>query len=241
VELFAYFYIGVAALLVGFSKTSVGGFGILAVLMMALAIPDKSSPGVLLPMLIAADIMAVVYYRRSSQWSILVRLFPATLVGVALAYWLMSISSGMNYAKVIGWVILAMLAVDIVMSDRFQRSMRGPVLTKIVGILAGASSMAANAAGPIFEIYLLQMGLKKAEFIGTRSWFFLLLNVAKVPFAISLGITNAESLTLNFYYLPVILAGAYLGKLLVEYINLSVFKILIRITVLAAAARLILG
>ena len=61
---FSYIYIGLAAFLVGFTKTSVGGVGILAVLLMALALPGKASPGLLLPMLIAADIMAVLYFRR---------------------------------------------------------------------------------------------------------------------------------------------------------------------------------
>lgn len=237
----AYLYIGLAAFLVGFTKTSVGGVGILAVLLMALAIPGPASPGVLLPMLIAADIMAVIYYRRSCQWGILLRLIPAAIVGVALAYWFLSSISGYDFSKLIGWVILAMLALDVLISDALRHHVRGRVLTGIIGAMAGAASMVANAAGPIFGIYLLQMGLSKAAFIGTRSWFFLLVNLAKLPFAIGLGITTTQSLTLNLYYLPVILIGAYLGKLLVEHINLKLFKILIRAAVLAAAAQLILG
>jgi len=79
-----YFYIGLAAFIVGFTKTSVGGVGILAVLLMALAVPGKASPGVLLPMLIAADIMAVIYYRRWCQWRLLAGLLPPTFIGVVL-------------------------------------------------------------------------------------------------------------------------------------------------------------
>ena len=240
-EPLAYLYIGLAAFLVGFTKTSVGGVGILAVLLMALAIPDETSPGVLLPMLIAADILAVIYFRRSCQWHILFKLIPAALVGVALAYWVLSTSTGYDFSKFIGWVILAMLALDILVTDALRHLVRGRVLTSIIGAIAGAASMVANAAGPIFGIYLLQMGLSKSEFVGTRSWFFLLVNIAKVPFAIGLGITTTQSLTLNLYYLPIILLGAFLGKQLVRYINLKTFKILIRLAVLAAAARLILG
>ena len=141
----------------------------------------------------------------------------------------------------IGWVILSMLALDIIVTDGLRQLVRGRVLTSIIGAMAGAASMIANAAGPIFGIYLLQMDLKKSEFIGTRSWFFLLVNLAKLPFAIVLGITTTQSLTLNLYYLPIILIGAYLGKQVVEYINLKLFKFLIRAAVLAAAARLILA
>jgi len=241
VDPLAYFYIGLAAFLVGFTKTSVGGVGILAVLLMALAIPGPSSPGVLLPMLIAADIMAVIYYRRACQWRILVRLIPAAIIGVALAWWFLSVTSGYDFSKLIGGVILAMLALDILISEGLRAHVRGRLLTSIMGSMAGAASMVANAAGPIFGIYLLQMGLNKSEFGGTRSWFFLFINIAKLPFAIGLGITTSQSVTLNLYYLPLILAGAFLGKQLVSYINLNVFKILIRIAVLAAATRLILG
>ena len=240
-EPLAYLYIGLAAFLVGFTKTSVGGVGILAVLLMALAIPGSGSPGVLLPMLIAADIMAVIYYRRACQWGIILRLVPASLVGVALAWWFLSATSGYNFNKLIGWIIITMLALDILVTDALRKLVRGPVLTGFIGALAGGASMIANAAGPVFGMYLLQMGLSKSEFVGTRSWFFLLINIAKLPFAISLGITSAETLTLNLYFLPLILVGAFLGKQLLLYINLALFKFFIRIAVLAAAARLILG
>ena len=136
-EPLAYVYIGLAALLVGFTKTSVGGVGILAVLLMALAIPGPGSPGVLLPMLIAADIMAVIYYRRACQWGIILRLAPATMVGVALAWWFLSAVSGYNFNRLIGWVIITMLALDVLVTDAFRKHVRGPVLTSIIGALAG--------------------------------------------------------------------------------------------------------
>ncbi len=213
----------------------------MSVLLMALAIPGPTSPGVLLPMLIAADIMAVIYYRCACQWRILLRLIPPAIIGVALAWWFLSSTSGYDFSKLIGWVILAMLALDILITEALRAMVRGRVLTGIIGSLAGAASMVANAAGPIFGIYLLQIGLNKSEFVGTRSWFFLLINVIKLPFAIGLGITTSQSLTLNLYYLPIILLGAYLGKILLNHINLKLFKTLIRLAVLLAAARLILG
>ncbi len=235
-----YFYIGLAAFLVGFTKTSVGGVGILAVLLMALAIPGKASPGVLLPMLIAADIMAVVYYRRSCQWGILLKLVPLTLAGLALGYAILRFAPDTNFERIIGWTILVMLVLDLAMNERIRAHMRGRVMTGITGVLAGAASMVANAAGPIFGIYLLQMGLTKSEFIGTRSWFFLLLNIAKVPLSAQLGLITIPSLTLNVMYLPVILIGAISGYKILKYINIDLFKWLIRIAALVAALRLIL-
>jgi len=86
----------------------------------------------------------------------------------------------------------------------------------------------------------LQMGLSKSEFVGTRSWFFLLLNVAKLPFSAQLGLITIPSLVLNLVYLPVIIVGAVSGYKLLKYINIDVFKWLIRMASLLAALRLIL-
>jgi len=101
--------------------------------------------------------------------------------------------------------------------------------------------MVANAAGPIFSIFMLQLGLKKTEFVGTRSMFFLLMNMIKIPFSASLGLITPATLTLNAAFLPVILIGAFVGYKVLKYINIRLFGLLIRIAVLAAAARLILG
>ncbi|MBL4739391.1 MAG: permease [SAR86 cluster bacterium] len=236
----AYLYVGLAAFLVGFTKTSVGGVGILAVLLMALAIPGKASPGVLLPMLIAADIMAVIYYRRACQWHVLIRLMPAAFVGVVLGYFFLKLIPDVNFEQIIGWIILSMLAMDLGLSTAIKRHVKGRLVTAIVGMVAGATSMIANAAGPVFGIYLLQMGLNKSEFVGTRSWYFLVMNMAKLPFAIGLGLVTPQTLTLNLTYLPVILIGAVLGYKFLNYINIRVFGVLIRVAVLASAARLIL-
>lgn len=233
-------YIGLAALLVGLTKTSIGGVGILGVLLMALAIPGKASPGVLLPMLIAADIMAVLYYRRHCQWPLLLKLVPYTALGVGLGYLVLLLAPDFNFEKIIGVTILAMLGLDLTLSEAAKIHVRGRVVTGLTGVLAGAASMVANAAGPVFGIYLLQMGLNKAEFVGTRSWFFLLINIAKLPLAVQLGLVTIQSLTLNLMYLPVILIGAVLGYKILAYINISLFTLLIRLAVLVAAARLIL-
>ncbi len=233
-------YFGLAAFLVGVTKTSVGGVGILAVLLMALAVPGKASPGVLLPMLIAADIMAVIYYRRACQWDILLKLLPLALVGIAVGFVILRTVPDTHFERIIGWTILAMLALDFGMSDALRKHMSGPAMTSVAGVLAGAASMIANAAGPIFGVYLLQMGLSKAAFVGTRSWFFLVLNVLKVPVAAQLGLITVPSLTLNLTFLPVIIIGAVVGYKVLKYINIDVFKWLIRFSALAAALRLIL-
>ncbi len=233
----AYFLI--AAAIVGFTKTSVGGVGILAVLLIALAFPGKASPGILLPMLIVADIMAVIYYRRDCQWHIILRLLPLTVIGVVAGYFIVDLVPSGVFETFLGLIILAMLALNLMIEGRNSGFENNRAFTWFVGATAGASSMIANAAGPVFGIYLLQMGLKKEEFVGTRSWFFLVMNMIKLPFSIHLGLVTTSTLALNLYSIPVILAGAFIGVRVLKMINLTLFKWLIRIAVVIAAIRLI--
>ncbi len=237
---FALACVTLTALLVGFSKTSVGGVGILAVLLMAMAFPGKASPGVLLPMLIVADIFAVIYYRRDCKWSILIKILPMTAVGIFIGYLLVDIIPFEIFEKVIGAIILAMLVMGLVLENHKQSFASIGIWTYFVGIIAGVVTMIANAAGPVFGVFLLQMGLTKQSFVGTRSWYFLILNIFKVPFSANLGLITADTLLLNLLFIPVIFIGAVLGAKFLKMINLIVFKWLIRITALIAAVRLMI-
>ncbi len=234
-------YIFFAAFITGFSKTSVGGMGILAVLLMALAIPGKGSPGVLLPMLIMADVFAVLYYRRDADWKILFKILPITAIGIIIGFFVVDFIPQVLFEKVLGTIIMTMLALSIILEKK-QSQISKPnniIFTVFVGIAAGISTMIANAAGPIFGVYFLQLGLPKKEFVGTRSWLFLILNIFKIPFSAGLGLISIESLKIDFMFLPAILLGAFVGYKVLKLINLEVFKWLIRTAVVIAAVRLL--
>lgn len=236
-----FIYIGLAALIVGFTKTSVGGVGILAILLMALAFPGKASPGIILPMLLFADILAVMFYHRECQWGILLKIFPLTAVGVVIGYFTVEHIPTEVFERVLGIIILVMLLLEFYVSkkNKPQASSSSWLTISMIGIMAGIATMIANAAGPIFGIYLLQMGLTKKEFVGTRSWFFLVLNIFKIPFSASLGLITVETLKLDLLFVPVILLGAYFGYKVLNLINLKLFKNFIRVAVLIASIRLI--
>lgn len=237
--LIQYLTIGLAALIVGFTKTSVGGVGILAIVLMAIAIPGKGSPGVLLPMLLLGDIFAVIYYHRECQWKILFKVFPLTAVGIVIGFLSVNAIPSDIFERVLGIIILTMLFLEIGMSHRGKKIEGGFFVTSVIGIMAGIATMIANAAGPIFGIYLLQMGLTKEEFVGTRSWFFLIVNLFKLPFSAGLGLITVDTLKLDLMFVPVILLGAYIGFRVLKLINIKVFKRFIRAAVVVAAIRLI--
>ena len=235
----AWFLFMLAALIVGFSKTSTGGIGILAVVFMALAIPGKASPGVLLPLLVFSDIVAVIYYRQHTDWPILRRILPTTFAGVVAGYFLVKMIPAIYFNKVIGTLILFMVVLGYFFERHKASFQKATSLTLVIGFFAGAASMISNAAGPIFGIYLLLLGLNKDAFVGTRAWFFFLMNAVKLPFSAGLGLMNLSTLTLDVMAIPLVLVGAYLGKVFLHWINVRVFNAIVRATALISGVSML--
>ncbi|MFA5205575.1 MAG: sulfite exporter TauE/SafE family protein [Lentisphaeria bacterium] len=207
--------LALAALLLGMAKTGVPGLGILAVPLVAWVMPARASTGLLLPMLLLADCFAVAHYRRHAAWPHLLRLLPWTLAGIVLGCVALGRIDDARLRPLIGGVVLAMLGVQAWRQWRAGGVVPEPpghwLFAAGMGLLAGATTMLANAAGPVMILYLLAMRLPKLEFLGTSAWFFLLVNGLKVPFSVGLGLITRESLVVNLVLVPVIITGAMLG------------------------------
>jgi uncharacterized membrane protein YfcA len=101
---------------------------------------------------------------------------------------------------------------------------RGAWFAPTIGILAGFTTLVANAAGPLMVIYLLAMRLPKLDFMGTGAVFFLLLNWFKVPFMVQLGLINGASVHLNLLLAPVVIVGAWFGRKILHRIDQRLFE-----------------
>lgn len=234
------------AFMIGLSKTGIVGLGTFAVAIFALALPARESAGVVLLLLISGDIVAVTVYRRNAIWSHLVRLFPWAALGIVLGYLAVGRIDDTQVRRLIGVILLALVVLQ---WWRQRRARRNPDDLSVpdslwfaasVGIVAGFTTMVANAAGPIMVLYLLAMRLPKMEFIGTAAWYFFLLNCFKVPFSYGLGLINPASLGIDLRLAPVVVAGAFSGRVIIPYINQSLFELLALVFTLLAALRLIM-
>jgi len=111
-ELTGYLVIGLSAFLVGLAKTGVPGVGILAVPLMASALPARSSVGVLLGILILGDLFAAGYYRRHAQWRHVLRLLPIAFCGIVAGYFGLKVVNDDQLGVIIGVIVLAMLGIN---------------------------------------------------------------------------------------------------------------------------------
>lgn len=232
----------VAALFFGFSKTGIPGISILSVGIVANLLPAKQATGVVLPMLIFADLFAYFVYRKNLEWRRVGRLLPWAVGGLVAGWLVLGRVSDQGAARLIGAIIAMMLALHVWRRWKSpdEAAKHAPVwFGPAMGLFAGLTTMVANAAGPVMTLYLLAMRLPKLEFLGTGAAFFLLINWIKVPFIAQLGLINGPSLMLNLWLLPVVAVGALLGRPVVERVNQTLFENLALVLAAAATVKLL--
>ena len=222
-----------ATLLLGIGKSGLKGLGVIIVTLMALVFGSKASTGILMPMMITADIFAVIYYHRHTQWKFLKKLLPMMVVGVLLGVWWGNDISEALFKQVMAFFILATVLVMIWMDRTKTFSIpKHPAFSGFMGLLCGFTSMIGNLAGPISNIYFLAMRLPKNEFIGTAAWLFFIINVFKLPFHFFVWETVTwESLALNSIMIPMVILGFFIGVKIVKRIsNLNYRRFILIVT-----------
>ncbi|MCC6414498.1 MAG: sulfite exporter TauE/SafE family protein [Opitutaceae bacterium] len=229
------------ALAIGVAKTGIGGLGMLAVVIFANLMPAKASSGFVLPMLVMADVVAVASYRRHAHWSLLWKLFPWTALGVFLGFLAMGRIDNNQAGLLIGVIVLGLVVLHLVRKakKKTDEPEHAVWFAPTIGVLAGFTTLVANAAGPLMAIYLLAMRLPKMEYMGTGAWYFMLMNLFKVPFMMNLGLVDAASFKGNLMLLPAVLAGTLIGRIVLKKIDQKLFETLALGLALAAGANLL--
>ena len=234
--------IALCATMMGITKTGIPGLGILAVPLMAIVFEDtKESTGLLLGILILADIFAIIYHRRNAKWNHVIRLLPAAFCGIVAGYFGLKYVNNEQLKPIIGAIVLLMLIVNYLRLHGRDENETIPTpkwLAFWLGFIAGVTTMMANAAGPVMIIYLLAMRLPKIEFVGTAAWFFFIVNWIKVPFSANLGLMNAQSVKIDFLMLPFIFIGAISGYFFLKRIPQKAFTTVAQLLAAAAAIKL---
>lgn len=210
-----------AVFLLGISKSGIKGIGIVLVIILAFVFGEKASTGILLPMLIAADIMAVIYYNRHANWKYIKKLMPWMIIGVIVGVWLGNDISEELFKKLMAIIIIVSVLV-MFLTERHKSSKvpTNPIFSIIAGFFSGFSTMIGNLAGPIANVYFLAMRLPKNEFIGTAAWLFFIINIFKLPFHFFVWKTvTKETLVLNVVLFPIIFLSFLAGVCIVKQIS----------------------
>jgi uncharacterized membrane protein YfcA len=225
------------ALFIGMSKTGVHGAGMLAVPLLANIFGGQLSSGIMLPMLVLADLLGVWYYHRHASWHHLKILFPWSAVGVILGT-LVGKYIDDSIFRIIMAVIIVASVITMLWLERGHKDEvpHNKAFGVTSGILGGFTSMVGNLAGTVMAVYLLSMRLPKNAFIGTTAWFFMATNWFKVPFHVfSWHTINMNTVLLDLSTLPLIILGAYLGIIIVKKLSERTYRWFIIVMTLVAA------
>ncbi|MET0736151.1 MAG: sulfite exporter TauE/SafE family protein [Microbacterium sp.] len=240
---FAWVLLGVAAIVVGLSKTAVPGAGTIAVAIFAAVLPARQSTGTLLLLLIVADIFAVTMYRRHVDWRALLRLAPAVVVGILLGVAFLAVADDAWVKRTIGVILIAVIAITLLrrrMTAATAASGPHPVAAATYGTLGGFTTMVANAAGPVMSMYFLAARFEVKAFLGTAAWFFAIVNIVKVPFSVGLGIITVPGLVLDLILVPLVVVGALGGRWLAARLDQRLFeRLVIGFTIVGAVYLLV--
>lgn len=239
---FGWALLGLAAVVIGLSKTAVPGAGTIAVAIFAAVLPARQSTGTILLLLIVADLFAIVMYRRDVNWRAIARLAPAVIAGILLGVLFLAVANDAWVKRLIGLILIGVIAITLL-----RRRMQGVVADEgphrvaaaAYGTLAGFTTMVANAAGPVMSMYFLAARFPVREFLGTAAWFFAFVNIGKLPFSIGLGLVTAPGLVIDAVLVPFVVAGALLGRFVAGRLDQKLFERLVIIFTIVGAVYLL--
>lgn len=237
-------------ILIGFSKTSFGGLGAVAVALFALGMPARESTAAVLLLLLTGDAVALRHFGRDVQWRTLGHLLPAVLPGLALGAVFINLVDDAAMRRTIALILLAMVALRLLprrpspatsratpppsgsattlagaaASDPATSRPAHPLVAVATGVAAGFTTMTANAAAPVMALFLLAHRFEKARYLGTNAWFFALVNLCKVPFTAALGLFTPFVLVLAALLVPAVLVGTLFGRRIVHRVTQRQFE-----------------
>ncbi len=241
--------IAAAIFLYGMSKTAMPVAGVVAGPVLAAVLTPGVASAFAIPLLLVGDIYALALYRSHVNWPLILRLIPGVLAGLLLTAFLFTILSPATLSRMLGVLILISVLLEVVRmrqnsdSEKAEDNSRVRVVKAgFFGVLAGMTSMAANAGGTAMSLYLINMRVSTITFMGTSAWFFLFVNLTKVPLLINLDLLTTQTLLSGAWFVPVVIAGAAVGSVIFRHLpKIWFYRIALVLSSLAALWLLIHG
>jgi uncharacterized membrane protein YfcA len=225
--------VGVAAL-VGATLAAVSGFGGAAVLLPVLV--AAFGPRLAVPILTVAQLIGngsrVWFNRREVNYRV-VGWFA--LGGVPLA-----IAGGFIFATAPLPILIRVIGAFLVLIVLWRRA--GPSVTwrpslkSFVAIGAASSLVSAivGSVGPLMAPLFLAYGLVKGAYIGTEACATVVMHVTKLVVYRHTAVLPNSALVIGIALGPVMIAGSWAGKRIVDWMPERVFVTIIELTMLAA-------
>lgn len=230
-----------AVILMGLAKGGFSGLGLLSLPLMALVVSPVQAAAIMLPLLIAQDVVTVWSYRREFDRRNLAMMMPGAALGILAGYLLAARVSDAAVGLAVGMISIGFSLRRLLGAGLTTAPAKPAAIAPatIWGAISGFTSMIAHAGGPPFQIYVLPQRLPPAIYVGTNAIFFAAMNLIKVAPYLALGQFSAANLTASAALFPIAIAATLLGVWLVRRVPPERFYTIIYWLLLAVGAKLL--
>lgn len=229
-------------LLVGISKSGFGaGLGTLSLPILTTQVSVAEALAILLPLLIAIDLVGLRRFLRNANWQILMIVLPSAAIGIVIGFIFFSVIPPKILTLSIGIFILLYLIQDLIMSHLGSAGSRmSPLWGMVMGVLSGVTSFVAHNGGPPITAYMLREKLTPIAYTSTLGVFFTCVNFAKLgPYAY-LDLIQLDYLATSMLILPCVPVGVYVGFYLAKRIPMNWYYRIVRFFLLIAGIKLLM-
>jgi uncharacterized protein len=241
---------GLGIFLMGLSKAGFGGgLGILTAPLCVVAFnrmgfDARFALGVILPLLCAADLVSLWYYRRKWIATNLRYLLPGVVVGTVLGVGMLTRFSPRQLNIGIGVLCVGFVLFQLAKEKIFAAEgafAPNHLVGVPCGVGAGITSTFANGAGPLVAMFLIPQRLPKELYVGTTVLIFTWINWIKLGLFVPLGIVSARTLPASLVLVPFVPLGVWVGFRLNRLMPEALFMKLVYFFTFLTGLHLILG
>jgi len=231
----------ISVIIVGISKSGFGaGLGTLSLPLMASQSSINEALAILLPLLIAIDLVGLRRFIDNANWRILKIIVPSSIVGLLLGMMFFTAITPQVLTLSIGIFTLLFLIQNLAMSRiDIKETKSYPWLGRAMGLTSGFTSFVAHIGGPPITVYMLREKLLPMVYTSTLGVFFTIMNFGKLgPYAY-LDLLNFKQLATSIILLPCVPVGVYFGFYLAKRISMKWYYRTVRFFLLIASIKLI--
>jgi uncharacterized membrane protein YfcA len=205
-------------MLLGLAKGGFSGLGMVALPMMALVVPPLQGAAIILPILMAQDIVSLYAFRKTWSREVILRFMPGALAGLVAGAALAVYVSDAMVELLVGLLACTFVILHWTKREAPDAPPRHPGTAKglTLGVISGFTSFIANTGGVPFQAYAVPLRLTPAYFAGTSTALFFVLNWIKFLMFIALGQVSSDNLSTSAALLPVAVAATFFGVWLVR-------------------------
>lgn len=217
---------GAGLMVAGLVKGMVGvGFPVVAMSILTLFIDPVTAIGIVAIPVLATNAWQALQVESSAEvfrrfWPLITMLVVGTWMGgLAIAHVDVDIMLAMIGLVAIGFSIFSVAKPDLVISSDKERW-----CSPVTGLGAGVIGGLTTVHGPPIMMYLMALGLRKDEFVGTIGLIWFCGSLPMVSVYIYKGVINLDGAMLSLLSLLPVFLGLYAGGVIRGKINQEMFK-----------------